>query len=46
LGCRDRSFDQEDDYVLLLGDSFAWGYVPLEQTWGAILEQLIGIRVL
>jgi hypothetical protein len=46
LGCRDRSFDQEDGYVLLLGDSFTWGYVALEQTWGATLEQLIGIRVL
>lgn len=47
LGCRDRSFDSlEEGYVLLLGDSFTWGYVPLEQTWGAILEQLIGMRVL
>jgi hypothetical protein len=46
LGCRDRSFDQEDGYVLLLGDSFTWGYVPLEQTWGSTLEQLIGTRVL
>lgn len=46
LGCRDRSFDQEDGYVLLLGDSFTWGYVAIEQTWGTTLEQLIGIRVL
>lgn len=46
LGCRDRSFDQEDGYVLLLGDSFTWGYVALEQTWGTTLEQLIGTRVL
>lgn len=46
LGCRDRSFDQQNGYVLLLGDSYTWGYVALEETWGAILEQLIGIRVL
>lgn len=46
LGCRDRSFNQEDNYVLLLGDSFTWGYVALEQTWGTTLEQLIGVRVL
>jgi hypothetical protein len=46
LGCRDRSFDQQNGYVLLLGDSYTWGYVPLEETWGAILEQLVGIRVL
>jgi hypothetical protein len=46
LGCRDRPFDRGADYVLLLGDSFTWGYVELEQTWGTTLEQLIGMRVL
>jgi len=46
LGCRDRSFDSDDGYVLLLGDSFTWGYVALEQTWGATLERLLGVRVL
>ncbi len=46
LGCRDRSFEPEDGYVLLLGDSFTWGYVALEQTWGATVEHLIGMRVL
>lgn len=46
VGCRDRSFDKTDDYVLLIGDSVTWGYVALEQTWGATLEQHIGIRVL
>lgn len=46
LGCRDRPFARQDDYVLLLGDSLTWGYVPLEQTWGATLDQLIGSRVL
>lgn len=46
IGCRDRPFEREDGYVLLLGDSFAWGYVPAGQTLGAILEQLVGMRVL
>jgi len=46
FGCRDRPFDHDDGYVLLLGDSFTWGYVPLEQTWGATFEQRIGVRVL
>jgi hypothetical protein len=46
LGCRDRSFSNEGSYVLTLGDSFTWGYVSLEETWGAILEQHIGVRVL
>jgi hypothetical protein len=46
LGCRDRPFDPQDGYVLLLGDSFTFGYAALEQTRGAILEQLIGVRAL
>jgi len=46
LGCRDRPIEQGSDYVLLLGDSLTWGYVPLEQTWGATLQQHIGVRVL
>ena len=41
-----RGNHAEDGYVLLLGDSFTWGYVPLEQTWGTSLEQFIGARVL
>lgn len=46
LGCRDRPFDREDSYVLLIGDSHTWGYAPLEQTWGTTLEQHLGMRVL
>jgi hypothetical protein len=46
LGCRDRPFDSQDDYVLLLGDSVTEGYVAFEQTWGTLLENLIGVRVL
>lgn len=46
LGCRDRPFDPQNGYVLLLGDSFTWGYAALEETWGAILEERIGVRVL
>ncbi|MDF0672846.1 MAG: GDSL-type esterase/lipase family protein [Nitrospira sp.] len=46
FGCRDRSFDPQDGYVLLIGDSVTHGYVALEETWGAILEQLLDVRVL
>jgi hypothetical protein len=46
LGCRDSPLEQGADYVLLIGDSFTWGYVPLEQTWGAILQQRIGVRAM
>jgi hypothetical protein len=33
-------------YVLLIGDSVSEGYVASEETWGALLEQLIDTRVL
>lgn len=46
VGCRDRPFARQDDYVLLLGDSVSEGYVAFEETWGAILERLIEKRVL
>ncbi|GKS58313.1 hypothetical protein YTPLAS18_18400 [Nitrospira sp.] len=34
LGCRDRSFEHNDDYVLLLGDSFTWGMFRLNTRGG------------
>jgi hypothetical protein len=46
VGCRDRPMPREKRYVLLLGDSFTWANVPLEATFGTIVENLIGIRVL
>lgn len=46
LGCRDRSFDPQDGYVMLVGDSVTHGYVALEETWGTVLGQLIDRRVL
>lgn len=46
LGCRDRRLAREDSYALLLGDSFTWANVPLEQAFGTLVEQLIGMRVL
>jgi hypothetical protein len=46
LGCRDKRMNRGDRYVLLLGDSFAWAHVPLQNAFGTVLEDLIGIRVL
>jgi len=46
LGCFDRLYLGEDPFILLVGDSFSWGYVPLEQHWGKLVEQWTGIRVL
>ena len=46
LGCRDRRMGRETPYVLLLGDSFTWADVPHESTFGSLVENLIGVRVL
>lgn len=47
-GCRDRDTEAAvlGNFVLLLGDSFTWGYAALEDTWGSVLEDRIGTRVL
>lgn len=46
LGCFDRPYRGEDPFILLVGDSFSWGYVPLEEHWGKLVEERTGIRVL
>jgi hypothetical protein len=46
-GCFDSEVTASDKpFVLLVGDSFTWGYTPFESKWGTQLEQLIGKRVL
>ena len=47
LGCFDREVeDGEDPLVLIVGDSFTWGFTPFEDKWGTVLEKNLGIRVL
>lgn len=46
LGCFDEPYSGEDGYILLVGDSFAWGYAPFENKWGTLLEQKLDKRVL
>ena len=46
LGCRDERMENEARYILLLGDSMTWAYVPFEQTFGRLVERLSGVRVL
>jgi hypothetical protein len=46
LGCFDAPYRGEDDFILLLGDSFAHGYAPFEDKWGTRLEKLLDYRVL
>lgn len=45
-GCFDEKYNNEEDFVLLVGDSFVWGYVPYEDTIGKTIEALVGKRVL
>lgn len=48
IGCFDKPVNLEpnEPYILATGDSFAWGYAPLETKWTSILERETGIRVL
>jgi len=47
---RYRCFDYErevpDDYGVIVGDSFTWGYTPLDKKWTTRLEELSGIFML
>lgn len=45
LGCFDKTYDGEEPYIFLTGDSFAWGFSPFEDKWGTILEKSLGLRV-
>ncbi len=46
LGCFDRPYAGETDYALLVGDSFAFGYVPYGDNWATVAEEALGYRVL
>ena len=46
LGCFDLPYKGEKDFVLLVGDSFTQASCSFEDTYGVILEQLLGYRVL
>lgn len=45
LGCFDTRQESGQGGVFLVGDSFAWGYVPFEATWGTLVEREAGARV-
>jgi len=42
LGCFDHSREIRPGYVLVVGDSFTWGYAPLEAMWTSRLEEILG----
>lgn len=48
LGCMDRTpleSLRSQSYVLLLGDSFTWGFARYEQKWGTLVEQRTGVPI-
>ena len=46
LGCFDRPYFGEKDYILVVGDSFSHAFAPFENKWTVHLENLLGIRVI
>jgi hypothetical protein len=47
LGCFDHPVDTDiDDYIVFLGDSWTWGYTPLEKKFTTRIENELGIRAL
>lgn len=48
IGCFDKPVELKPDepFILVTGDSFTWGFTPLEAKWASIMERQTGIRVL
>lgn len=46
LGCFDLPYKGEKDFILLVGDSFTKGSCRFEDTYGVVIEQSLGYRVL
>lgn len=46
LGCFDEPYKGGGRPVLLLGDSFTWGFAPYEDKYGTLLQKISGRRVL
>jgi len=45
-GCFDYEREIPDDYGVIVGDSFTWGYTPLDKKWTTRLEELSGVFML
>jgi hypothetical protein len=47
LGCFDGPYHSEKDYILLIGDSFVWGFAPsFKDNYGTLIEKYLDYRVL
>jgi hypothetical protein len=46
LGCFDRPYKGEPNFILLVGDSFTHAYAPFPDKWGTQIEKLLHYRVL
>ena len=46
IGCFDKNFRNQSKYsIYLAGDSFTWGYAPLEKKFGTLLEEELGVDI-
>jgi hypothetical protein len=46
LGCFDKPYKGEKEVIILVGDSFTWGFVPLEHNYGTVIETMLNNRTL
>ncbi len=46
LGCFDEPYRGEQNYILLVGDSFTHQFAPFDDLWGTQVERLLQQRVL
>jgi len=46
LGCFDKKYEGDSNYILLVGDSFTHSCGEFEEKWGTLIENSIGMRVL
>jgi hypothetical protein len=46
IGCFDKPYNGEKNFLLLVGDSFTHAFAPFQDKWGTQAQSLLGTRVL
>ncbi|KKW40374.1 MAG: hypothetical protein UY89_C0001G0005 [Parcubacteria group bacterium GW2011_GWA1_54_9] len=46
IGCYDYPYDGQSPYIYVAGDSFTWGYTPLDEKWSKVVERSTGTRTM